>query len=147
MLHFDLSLMLNATTVDPPARRFAEPQDIFDVDALALREAMSRAASASKDAAHGVAYFRLSGLLDQSQQIVEAFRTAPGDQRTTAQQRKRALRVVAPKLKMRSDILPRKRREIPRGGAEDWHLSDGERFVRWPGAYLDAGSTLGIRQV
>ncbi|CAM9857076.1 unnamed protein product, partial [Discosporangium mesarthrocarpum] len=52
---------------------------------------------------------------------------------------------VAPWLKLRSEICQAKRREIPKGGVEDWHLSEGERLVRQPGAYLDSGATLGIR--
>lgn len=125
------------------------------MDALALRDAMDAAASAGRECAHGVASFRLSGLLDQSRQLVAAYNkaneghpTSSGQQSNSIRPTKGATRAVidvAPTLKMRAEICQRKRREIPKGGMEDWHLSEAERFVRWPGAYLDAGSSLGIR--
>lgn len=131
----------------PTLSRYAGPQDIFEVDDLALREAIAEAESAGKHNAHGVAFFRLSGLLDQSRQLAMAYsnskRQLEGDTSETAATS--AVADDAPRLKMRSEICPRKRREIPKGGVEDWHLSDEERFVRWPGAYLDAGSSLGLR--
>lgn len=139
--------------------RYAEPQDIFDVDELALREAIASAMSAGAECAHGVASFRLSGLLDQSKQLVNAYISATCERSRKVQPFEKApsrvaapitepawVAFVAPRLKMRSEICQRKRREVPKGGIENWHLSDEERLIRWPGAYLDAGSTLGIRQ-
>ncbi len=134
-----------------PPKSYAAPRDIYEVDELALHETLAEAESAGKHNTHGVASFRLSGLLDQSRQLVKAY----GDSRrklagggsgsTSSPALPVAIADVAPRLKMRSDICQRKRREIPKGGVEDWHLSDEERFVRWPGAYLDAGSSLGLR--
>lgn len=133
----------------------ASPRDIHEVDVLALHEAISAAASAGLGCAHGVASFRLSELLDQSKQLVAAYNKA-SDHRsgTNARNSDNTSSItggpggetsVAPILKMRAEICQRKRREIPKGGVEDWHLSDEERLVRWPGAYLDAGSSLGLR--
>lgn len=120
------------------------------MDELALREAIAGAESAGKHNAHGVASFRLSGLLDQSRQLVMAYskskRKLEDDTSTATSAVPLAIADVAPRLKMRTEICQRKRREIPKGGVEDWHLSDEERFVRWPGAYLDAGSSVGVRQ-
>lgn len=135
-------------------RRFTGPRDIYDVDALVLREATTAAASAGKHHAHGVASFHLSGMLDQSRQLVEAYSSSRhgnnGDESASATvpaSPPPLLSGTAPRLKIRSEVCQRKRREIPKGGVDDWHLTDEERFVRWPGAYLDAGSTLGIRRV
>lgn len=130
--------------------RYGKPRDIYEVDELALREAIACAESSGKETAHGVASFQISGLLDQSRQLVSAYSNnkrklakdaAPepvGPAEPTAD--------VAPRLKIRSEICQRKRREIPKGGVEEWHLSDEQRLVRCPGAYLDAGSSLGLRQ-
>lgn len=130
-------------------QRYAAPRDIYEVDELALQEAVADAESAGKHNAHGVASFRLSGLLDQSRQLVMAYsrsrRELKGRNESSPPATPAAITDVAPRMKMRSDICQRKRREIPKGGVEDWHLSDEERFVRWPGAYLDAGSSLGLR--
>lgn len=125
------------------------------MDALALRDAIDTAASAGRDCAHGVASFRLSGLLDQSRQLVAAYNKANNGRPTSGERQLNSVSPttevtgaaidVAPTIKMRAEICQRKRREIPKGGVEDWHLSEPERFVRWPGAYLDAGSSLGIR--
>lgn len=132
-----------------PFRRYLGPRDIFEVDDLALRESMAQAESAGKHHAHGVATFRLSALLDQSRQLVSAFHKTrckiPDSETPATAQQSAETTNVAPVLYSRSEICQRKRREIPKGGVEDWHLSDEERFVRWPGAYLDAGSSLGIR--
>lgn len=120
------------------------------MDELVLREALAEAESAGKHNAHGVASFRLSGLLDQSRQLVMAYsnsRRKLGGKSESSPATRALIADVAPRVKMRSDICQRKRREIPKGGVEDWHLSDEERFVRWPGAYLDAGSSLGLRRV
>lgn len=134
-----------------PATRYAAPWDIYDVDELALKEALAEAESAGKHNAHGVASFRLSGLLDQSRQLVMAYsnsrRKLGGNSGSSPAPTPAAIVDVSPRMKMRSDICQMKRREIPKGGVEDWHLSDEERFVRWPGSYLDAGSSLGLRQV
>ncbi|CAB1098443.1 unnamed protein product [Ectocarpus sp. CCAP 1310/34] len=96
------------------------------------------AGSAGKHNAHGVASFHLSGLLDQSRQLVMAYsnskRRLEDDASTATSALPSAITDVAPRLKMRAEICQRKRREIPRGGVEDWHLTDEERFVRWPGA-------------
>lgn len=112
------------------------------MDEQVLREAIACAESAGKHNAHGVASFRLSGLLNQSRQLVRAYSNT---KRPSAAAAPLAVGDVAPVVKTRSEICQRKRREIPKGGIEDWHLSDEERFVRWPGAYLDAGSSLGLR--
>lgn len=114
------------------------------MDGRHLNEVIARAESAGKDNAHGVATFRISGLLDQSRQLALAY----SNRKSKDMDSKSAAHVSdeAPRLRIRSEICQRKRKEIPKGGVEDWHLSDGERFVRWPGAYLDAGSSLGIRQ-
>lgn len=125
------------------------------MDALILREETTAAASAGKHHAHGVASFHLSGLLDQSRQLVNAYSSSKhgrNDDVSAASEAVSAsppplLSDTAPRLKIRSEVCQRKRREIPKGGVDDWHLTDEERFVRWPGAYLDAGSTLGIRRV
>lgn len=120
------------------------------MDELALQEALVEAESAGKHNAHGVASFRLSGLLDQSHQLVMAYGSSRRELEGNTEPSPAtpaAIAAVAPRMKMRSDICQRKRREIPKGGVEDWHLSDEERIVRWPGAYLDAGSSLGLRQV
>lgn len=115
-----------------------------------MREAISGAGSAGKHNAHGVASFHLSGLLDQSRQLVMAYakskRKLEDDTSTAKSAVPSAIADVSPRLKMRTEICQRKRREIPKGGVEDWYLSDEERFVRWPGAYLDAGSSVGVRQ-
>lgn len=126
--------------------RYAEPRDVYDVDELALHEAITGAGASGRDNAHGVASFRLSGLLDQSRQLVKAYITNKRKISDTMSALGKPVEDEAPKLKLRSEICQRKRREIPKGGVEDWHLCDGERFVRWPGAYLDAGSSLGIRR-
>ncbi|CAM9197164.1 unnamed protein product, partial [Hapterophycus canaliculatus] len=129
--------------------RYMEPRDVHDVDELVLAEAIARAESAGKHNAHGVASFRLSGLLDQSRQLVMAYKNSKRKLEggsTSSVIAPATITDVAPRVKMRSEICQRKRREIPKGGVEDWHLSDEERFVRWPGAYLDAGSSLGVRQ-
>lgn len=118
------------------------------MDELELREAIATAELAGKHNAHGVASFKLSGLLDQSRQLVTAYKTSKRKLEgggASSEDIPAATTDVAPRLKMRSEICQRKRREIPKGGVEDWHLSDEERFVRWPGAYLDAGSSLGVR--
>lgn len=120
------------------------------MDDLALQETLAEAESAGKHNAHGVASFRPSGLLDQSRQLVMAYSNSKRELEGSSEPppaTPAAITDVAPRLKIRSDICQRKRREIPKGGVEDWHLSDEERFVRWPGAYLDAGSSLGLRQV
>lgn len=120
------------------------------MDELALQEALAEAESAGKHNAHGVASFRLSGLLDQSRQLVMAYSNSRRELKgksDSSPATPAAIADVAPRMKMRSEICQRKRREIPKGGVEDWHLSDEERFVRWPGAYLDAGSSLGLRRV
>lgn len=134
----------------PLSTRCAGPRDIYEVDELALREALAEAESAGKHNAHGVASVRLAGLLDQSRQLVMAYRNSKreieGSRSKSPSAALVAIADVSPRLKIRSDICQRKRREIPKGGVEDWHLSDEERFVRWPGAYLDAGSSLGVRQ-
>lgn len=120
------------------------------MDELALRDALAGAESAGNHNAHGVASVHLSGLLDQSRQLVMAYsnskRKLEGSRSASSPATLAAIADVAPRLKIRSDICQRKRRQIPKGGVEDWHLSDEERFVRWPGAYLDAGSSLGLRQ-
>lgn len=131
------------------------PRDIHEVDVLALHETLNAAASAGKECAHGVASFRLSELLDQSKQLVVAYNKAGNHRpKTNARNSNNTSSImgvpggetsVAPTFKMRAEICQRKRREIPKGGVEDWHLSDEERLVRWPGAYLDAGSSLGLR--
>ncbi|CAN0241752.1 unnamed protein product, partial [Ectocarpus sp. 12 AP-2014] len=135
---------------EPTPVKCAGPRDIYEVDELVLREAIAEAGSAGKHNAHGVASFRLSGLLDQSRQLVMAYskskRKLADDTSIATSAIPSAITDVAPRLKMRTEICQRKRREIPKGGVEDWHLSDEERFVRWPGAYLDAGSSVGVRQ-
>lgn len=90
-----------------------------------------------------MASFRLNGLLDQSCQLIPAFKKNRFSEEASSN-RKDAN--VAPSLKLRSQICQRKRREIPKGGVEDWHLSEEERLVRLPGAYLDTGASLGVRQ-
>lgn len=124
------------------------------MDALVLREATAAAASAGKHQAHGVASFHLSGLLDQSRQLVKAYSSSNHGNNGAVSVAASAsasppplLPDIAPRLKIRSEVCQRKRREIPKGGVDDWHLTDEERFVRWPGAYLEAGCTLGIRRV
>lgn len=124
------------------------------MDALVLREETAAAASAGKHHAHGVASFHLSGLLDQSRQLAKAYSSSKhrsnddgSASEVVSASSPPLLSDTAPQLKFRSEVCQRKRREIPKGGVDDWHLTDEERFVRWPGAYLDAGSTLGIRRV
>jgi hypothetical protein len=45
-------------------------------------------------------------------------------------------------LKMCEVVLPTKRRVMPKGGEDDWALSQAERLVRKPGAYLAADTSL-----
>eukprot|EP00617_Octactis_speculum_P004074 CAMPEP_0185784462 /NCGR_PEP_ID=MMETSP1174-20130828/123250_1 /TAXON_ID=35687 /ORGANISM="Dictyocha speculum, Strain CCMP1381" /LENGTH=44 /DNA_ID= /DNA_START= /DNA_END= /DNA_ORIENTATION= len=43
---------------------------------------------------------------------------------------------------MRGTIVPAKQRVVPKGGADDWKLKEGQRTLRKPGAYLLTDASL-----
>ncbi|CAM9166251.1 unnamed protein product [Chrysoparadoxa australica] len=116
-----------------PAEEGGEGMEAFEADKVVLEELCQSYAHAGCDCAHAVAAFRVERLLDKSKQVVNQFKSLTGGSSD-----------VQPRVKMTSEACQCKQREVPKGGVEEWHLSRGERLVRRPGSYLEAGTQVTV---
>ena len=109
--------------------QLTQPLDIFDVDALRMIASHEGWKTAGDSCSHGIASCSMKPLLDQSTQLAAAYSKNYTDKPT----------VNVPKIKCRLNILQEKRRTIPKGGLDEWDLTEGERLVRKTGNYLNDG--------
>ena len=113
--------------------------DPFDVDKIYLKELVESWRTAGDNFSHGTATFRLNALLDQAKPLAAAFARSNSKHQNVTNE--------SLWVKMRENILPTKKRVMPKGGEDDWALKEGERLVRKPGHYMatDASIRLQLR--
>jgi len=117
----------SAATPEPDASPPSATYPLAEADAMACEELTSGSATAGDGLSHGLATFRIDGLLDTASQRVSELAKRLGNAATRADGPIR--------LKLRAEIVPAKRRVIPKGGVDDWNLTREQCAVRRPGAY------------
>ena len=116
----------------------SEERTIFELDACFKQERVHALLVAGDHYTHGLVRFRLSELLDTSQQLSTAFRKNQSLS-TGCDPAPRS----ACQLRLKSPIIPQKRRVYPKSSeGEEALFSAPDRLVRAPASYLDASSSL-----
>jgi len=116
------------------AEQAAKCIDVFEVDKLFLEEQIECWRTAGDRCSHGTSKFRLDGLMNQAKPLAAAF--------ARKKQIERSNEEPNIEIKIRESVLPTKKRVMPKGGEDDWSLSEGERIIREPAAYLASDASL-----
>ena len=137
------------------------PTDIFDVDQKVLARQEAEAIKAADIYAHGQAEFRLNGLLNRANELsnvfkrtairraAEAAKAAGVEPEEADEEATKALNDKSVCLKLKSDVLPKKRQVVPSAAEKiaEWDLSDEERICRRAPMYMhnDTNMTITVR--
>ncbi len=115
------------------------PIDIFSVDEIFMEEYRGKLLAKGDFFTHGMASFRLDGLLNRANEVQQTFaQKSAGGKKVLINQKN----IVY----LKSDIACRKRRKLPKGAQKiaEWDMSEEERLCRRPAQYSQSNCRISL---